>query len=223
MKEYILIVVAMDSELNEIRKNMNITETLKFSNTEYYVGTYNKENVILALSGIGKVNSAIMTTHILTKYNVKYCISIGIAGGVKANIGDFILVNKSYYGDFDLRPFGYPLCKVPGVEEFTTKDFMLDELVNICKDNNIEYKIGSSFTMDKFVTSLSQVEEIKDDVRCIEMESNSILHACMSFNTNCIIIRVISDVVGVTSNENYLEFEQKSSVILNDFLSKLIK
>ena len=201
MRKYILIVVAMDSELNEIKNNMIIEETIKFSRSEYYIG-------------IGKVNASIMTTHILTKYDVSYCISIGIAGGLNCNVGDFILVNKSYYADFDLRVFGYDIYQVPGFE-FSTKDFMLDKLKDICLKKGLSYQVGSSFT------SMNQIPMMKDDVKCVEMESNAILHACTVFNTDCIIIRAISDVVGVSSTSDYEEFERNSSILLNEFLKEL--
>lgn len=220
MRKYILIVVAMDSELNEIKNNMIIEETIKFSRSEYYIGKYFDKDVILALSGIGKVNASIMTTHILTKYDVSYCISIGIAGGLNCNVGDFILVNKSYYADFDLRVFGYDIYQVPGFE-FSTKDFMLDKLKDICLKKGLSYQVGSSFTLDQFVTSMNQIPMMKDDVKCVEMESNAILHACTVFNTDCIIIRAISDVVGVSSTSDYEEFERNSSILLNEFLKEL--
>ena len=66
------IIGAMDVEIERFNDLFNLTEVEK--------DIYEGNNVVVALSGIGKVNSAAITQHLIDKYNVKYikCCVISI-------------------------------------------------------------------------------------------------------------------------------------------------
>ncbi len=50
--------------------------------------------IIVIISGIGKINSAITTTYLLSKYKIDFIINFGIAGSKNRNIGEIFLINK---------------------------------------------------------------------------------------------------------------------------------
>lgn len=223
MEKYIAIIIAMEEELLTILENTVVEKETIVNNNKIYQGIYLNTPVILALSGIGKVNASIMTTYILSTYNIDYCISIGIAGGMpNTTQGEFIICTNSYYGDFDLTHFGYEYGKVPGLEKFTTNDFSLNKIENVLQKLGVKYQIGSSASSDFFVTSPTQVKLNHPDIKCVEMESAAIIHSCMFFNINCFVLRIISDVLGKTSNHDYNEFEKNSSLLLNKFLFEFL-
>ena len=50
--------------------------------------------IIVIISGIGKINSAIATTYLLSKYKIDFIINFGIAGSKDKDIGEIFLINK---------------------------------------------------------------------------------------------------------------------------------
>ena len=56
----ILIVCAMDSEANELKKEINDLEAVQLTSQKfYYKGTLKKKEVILIVTGVGKSNAAL--------------------------------------------------------------------------------------------------------------------------------------------------------------------
>lgn len=82
------IVVATLHEAKIIIQTLN----LKASNQKFDI--YQNDRYILIISGIGRLNSAIATTYLLSNYNIDICINIGIAGSKDKNISDMYLINK---------------------------------------------------------------------------------------------------------------------------------
>ena len=75
------IIGAMDVEIERFNDLFNLTEVEK--------DIYEGNNVVVALSGIGKVNSAAITQHLIDKYNVKYIINTGCAGSLTDSVKVF--------------------------------------------------------------------------------------------------------------------------------------
>jgi len=55
---------------------------------------YENEKIKLIISNQGKINSAIATTYLLSKFELDYIINIGIAGSSNREIGEIFLINK---------------------------------------------------------------------------------------------------------------------------------
>ena len=52
------------------------------------------DEIIVIISGIGKINSAIATTYLLSKEKIDFIINFGIAGSKNRDIGEIFLINK---------------------------------------------------------------------------------------------------------------------------------
>jgi len=55
---------------------------------------YENEKIKLIISNQGKLNSAIATTYLLSRYEIDYVLNIGIAGSSDREIGEIFLINK---------------------------------------------------------------------------------------------------------------------------------
>ncbi|MEX5941702.1 5'-methylthioadenosine/S-adenosylhomocysteine nucleosidase [Mammaliicoccus sciuri] len=89
-----------------------------------YKGNIEDKQVVLAQSGIGKVNAAITATLLINEFKPDLIINTGSAGSVDSelNIGDIIISNKVYYHDVNATAFGYKLGQVPSMPEFYETD-----------------------------------------------------------------------------------------------------
>jgi len=65
---------------------------LKKENTPFEI--FKNDEIIVIISGIGKINSAIATTYLLSNYDIDFCINFGIAGSSKFEVGEIFLINK---------------------------------------------------------------------------------------------------------------------------------
>ena len=92
----VAIIGAMDKEITRYLELYNpsiIDEKRKI---------YRSDEIIIAGSGIGKVNSAMISQHLIDKYSVDVIISSGCAGSLtdKLNVLDVIIPPYVTYHDF---------------------------------------------------------------------------------------------------------------------------
>jgi hypothetical protein len=83
-----LIVSAFYKEVSFLIKHYN----LKKENSPFEI--FKNDELIVIISGINKLNSAIATTYALTKYPIKFSINFGLAGSSFYEIGEIFLINK---------------------------------------------------------------------------------------------------------------------------------
>lgn len=217
------IIVAMEEELNSIKKYMNnvIEETI-FDIT-FYKGYINNVDAVLVKSGIGKVNAARTTQLLIDHEKVSYIINIGVAGGVssKVNVGDIIVGKFLVQHDFDITAFGHERGYITGVGKYIYSD---SNLVRIFANeiNKKDYNIllggiasGDIFCNDKDL-SLSIQKEF--DVDCVEMEGAAIAQVCFLSKIPFVIIRSISDVVNGNNEVDFEQFLNSSSQVVADLL-----
>ena len=99
------IMGAMNIELNEILKFMTIEETFENSGLPIYKGTIEGKEVVVALSGVGAVKSAMMMTQLLERFDLDCFINIGTAGGLQEveEELDVIISDRVVKYDFDFE------------------------------------------------------------------------------------------------------------------------
>ena len=76
------VIGAMDTEIRLLVKNLqNVMESdEKF--LHFYEGNFGKTPVVIVKSGVGKVNAAICTQSLITKFGCTHIINSGVAGGI---------------------------------------------------------------------------------------------------------------------------------------------
>ncbi|WKC79045.1 5'-methylthioadenosine/adenosylhomocysteine nucleosidase [Borreliella turdi] len=212
----VLIVTAIDSELEQITKLMSNKEEILLKeyglNKKIVKGKLSNRNVITILCGVGKVNAGVWTSYILSKYNISHVINSGVAGGVISDkykdikVGDVVVSSEVAYHDVDLTRFGYKMGQLTGLpQKFSTNK----NLVNKAKEA-IKSKVGGSnsysgliLTGDQFIdpTYINKIMGNFKDVIAVEMEGAAIGHVSHMFNIPFIVIRSISDIVNKKANE----------------------
>ena len=190
----ILIIGAMNSELEVLLANLENKNKLN-TKTLAYQGFLDGHDLIVSITGVGKVNAATALAELLTRYNFRKVIYIGFAGGTyDFKIGEFVFVNQFIQYDFDLNHFGYDRGQVPRYEP---------KRVNP-NDNLLDLNEGALYTQDTF-----QVEKLPINKPYLsDMEGAALYMVANKFNANLVSIKYVSDHIGASDQEDqYIESE----------------
>lgn len=214
------IIGAMKIEVEKLKEVITVEKIEEISGIEFAVGTVYGKNVIIAVSGVGKVNAAVCTQTMILKYNPYAIINIGVAGGDDRAVskGDVVIGESLIQHDFDTSPVGDPKCFISGIDlvnipcDEEIADFIFNS-ANAIEGINV-YK-GVIATGDKFMNDANEVYGIADGFKALafDMESASIGQVCHINKVKLGIIRSISDSGSGDSAEEYFEFVEKSANI----------
>jgi adenosylhomocysteine nucleosidase len=221
------IIGAMDKEIESLLNRMKIESKDEINNTVFYICRYKKIKLILVKSGIGKVNSAIITQLLISKYEPKYIINTGIAGAISKDVKvlDIVIASETLQYDFDVTNFGYKLGQIPQMDKYIFKtDKYLIELMKKVLGEKERYHIGRIISGDKFISNNKDKEFLFKEFNglCADMESGSIGHVCYINSIPYIAVRCISDNADETSAENYKDFDSKAANKSSDLILSLL-
>lgn len=228
------IIAAMQEEMNEIKKIMNNVQEKTIYELKFYEGTINNKNIVLAESGVGKVNAARTTQVLIDNYKIDAVINVGSAGSAnqELQIGDIVIGKTLVQHDFDITAFGHPKGYISNVGEKIKSDENLiksmEQTIENLKNKEFKIKIGTIASGDIFCTEPKMKEKIRDkfNADAIEMEGAAIAQVCKLDNVPVLVIRSISDSPNGNNNitfEQYLETASKRCAeILSQFFNKLI-
>lgn len=226
----IAIIAAMEKELNALLPKIAIANIEVVAEKTFYVGTFLGKNVVIAKSGIGKVNAAITAAILMQKYDIEYLINTGIAGGVlPSKSGDIVVSSAVAYSDVDLTKIdstlafgqmdGESLCVHPHPELLAFSQKILSE-------DHISHRVGTIVSGDCFLTSIQALQPIMavvPNVIACEMEGMAIALTAKHFHVPFIIIRGISDVIDAPSQLlDYFEVSEKIAKKTTDFILRFL-
>lgn len=211
------VIVAMNKEMAKLKTIINVTETFEIYNNTFFCGEHNNTKIVLAISGIGKVNAAMTTMLMIANFNPSLIINSGIAGGYATDLEplDIIVGNKVGYSDVDMTSpiagaFSYG--QIEGMPRFFES-----QMKYINEKMQEEVKLGTILTGDQFVDSYEKASKIvsryfpNDNVMACDMESASIAQVSYNCGVDFLIIRVISDVIGRSNKLDYDTFSMLAS------------
>lgn len=192
----IVIIAAMDEELEAIQNKFKDVEKKNLKELVYYEGQANGKEYILVKCGVGKVNSARVTQMLIDNFDIEYIMNIGIAGSLndELEIGDIVIGKKLVQHDFDITAFGHEKGYITDTGRFFKSD---DKLIKEYNRLNVEYKIliGTIASGDIFCNQVTMKDKIRDkfNADCVEMEGAAIAQVCTLNKVSFIVIRSISD------------------------------
>ena len=220
------IIAAMEPEIKFTISALEDKKEHLISNITFYEGTIGNHKVIVSLSGIGKVNSAINTTLLINNFKPDVIINSGIAGGSKElSTFDFVIADKLTYSDFDCQVFNYEFGQVPQMPLYYFSDSNLKEkLEAYLTSKNISFKNSIVLTADSFRLSASEIKNNVSTSFATEMEGTSIAQTCYKLNTPFLSFRIISDILDSENHiEEYNEFEKKSAQLSSEVIVNFIQ
>lgn len=222
----IVCIAAMQQECDAFLEQCEEVVIISEAPFKLYQAKHFNQDVIVGLSGIGKVSAAAMTSFVILTYKPSLIINIGSAGGLdnSLKIGDIVVASMCAYHDFDITSFGHEMSYEKGWYVFKAQESLLEK-VNTLKLPHIH--VGPMVCGDQFIHEISLFEQMKtrfNHVLATDMESTAVAHVASLYSVPWIIARSISDLVFDQNNHvAFDEFLKLASQQSASFVSQLIQ
>ena len=203
MKKPIALVAAMKEELDALLAVFPKHDARIHFGTQVYHAQHGTQELVIAQSGVGKVNAACTLALVLSDFDPGCVINTGSAGGLQSSqqILDLVVPEEIVYTDVDITPLGFAYGQMMGSEpRFRASPALLSSFQTLIAEHAVRQTchhglLGSS---DAFIYTPQQIAKIRhhfdDGVQCVDMEGGAIAHACTRFNVPFLILRALSDV-----------------------------
>ena len=211
------IVGAIDSEVTLLENALDGRDRLNINTARLTSGTLQGSKVIVARSGVGKVNAA-ACAQTLAMLGVSCIINTGTAGAVGENlrIGDYVVATSCVQHDVDVSHFGFELGHIPG---FPGKAFEADSTLRTILADTVTKQTGNSpfegcvISGDRFISDTEEKRHLSQTfgALCCDMEAAALAQVCTLANIPFAIVRVISDLADGSGPENYRNFESEAA------------
>lgn len=223
------IIGAMAVEVEALKKLMEKVEVITVSGIDFYRGILCGSDVVVAVSGVGKVNAAVCAQTMIIVFKTEAVINIGVAGGLSKalKVCDIAVADSVVQHDMDTSVFGDPLGFISGLDmvymECDKK--ISDELFRASqKLGTVNVERGVIASGDQFISSGEKKKFIVDNFNAVatEMEGAAIGQVCAVNKIPFGVLRAISDSADDGAPMSFEEFTVKavknSISIIIDFL-----
>lgn len=125
MTPTIAIIGALEKEVRHIYAALENGTTVDEAGLHIASGTYHGLNIVATVAGMGTVNAAAATQHLISAYGANTVIFSGIAGGLNPalHIADVVIGERLRYLDTDTALIAE---STPGLEEFASSDYLVE-------------------------------------------------------------------------------------------------
>ena len=205
----IAIIGALEKEVMQIKEELSDVCVAQEAGLTVVSGELDGLTIVATTAGMGTVNAAAATQHLISKYAPHAVVLSGIAGGLnpKLHIDDVVVGKCLRYLDTDTALIAE---SAPGLEEFASTPALVDIAAAVLADHGFvdlnasdaaaekgskQYLVGTIATGNRFVTGAAMrnaaVEATQAD--CVGMEGAAIAHVATKNGVDCLVLRAISD------------------------------
>ena len=226
----IAVIGAMEQEIELLRARMAEVQTLRFGGFTAYAGRYAGRRVVLALSGIGKVNAAVATAWVVHQFSPDYVVNTGSAGGLGEGlkVGDVVIGDGAAHHDVDVTAFGYEWGQIPHLPAVFAADERLvaaaEQAARVFEGASV--RRGLIASGDQFVHNRERVAEIRrrfPGIQAVEMEAAAIAQTCTQLGVPFVVIRAVSDAADDKADVSFDEFLKTAAVHSAQMVLKIME
>ena len=204
------VLGAMAVEVEAIRAGLDDPKPLRRLGYALTQGTLGPTPVIVAQSGIGKVNAALATAA-LVEAGATTMIFLGVAGGIGPGIriGDAVVATDLVQYDVDADPPYTPRGRLPGEPSSWPADPELaDALAQAARLTGATVHRGRIATGDQFIADARRAASIGAEFSAVavEMEGAAAAQAATKLGLRMAVLRWISDTADETAPADFPAF-----------------
>jgi adenosylhomocysteine nucleosidase len=239
------ILGAFNKEVMMIEQQLTEKQQHRIEGMRFVTGRLHGSPVVVAWTGIGKVNAAMTTTLLLEHFTPKGVIFSGIAGGVNPNLspGDIVIAAETAHHDMGiLEEEGFynrgVINPLDGIRNpvYLPADRRLLKLAEKAADEveleKIKTTIGERIpqiikgivvTGDVFVASPEKGAELREKLNAdaVEMEGAAVAQICYQRQIPHLVVRSISDKADKTAREDSMMFQEMAAKNSSTLITKI--
>ena len=245
----IAIVSALHDELSKLLELMPDEHKQVRAGREFWVGHLHGHDLVVVLSGIGKVAAATTATILIEEFKVERIVFTGVAGGLgkNVNIGDVVVADSFMQHDMDASPI-FPRYELPGygTSTLSVDEALKRELVQACQYviahlpstleaatiqayglHKPQVHTGLVVSGDRFVSTSAEAKQLQHDLPhalAVEMESAAFAQVCYDYKLPFAAVRTISDKADDAATVDFTRFlaevaSHYSALIVDKYIS----
>lgn len=226
----VAIIGAMEQEIELLKNRLEAAEAFRLGAFEAYRGRLAGKTVVLARSGIGKVNAAVATAWVVNQFAPDAVVNTGSAGGLGKGlkVGDVVIGLETAHHDVDVTAFGYTWGQVPQLPARYEADAALAAAATEAAQafEGAAVVQGLVVSGDQFVHSSDKVAEIRsrfEGVQAVEMEAAAIAQSCHQLGVPFVVVRAVSDSADEKADISFETFLQTAAVSSANMVLRLLE
>ncbi len=222
MQETVAIIGALEKEVRLIKGAIEGAQVSEEAGLSVVAGEFAGVRVVATTAGMGTVNVAAATQHLISRYGAGTVIFSGIAGGLNPalHISDVVIGERLRYLDTDTALIAE---SAPGLEEFVSALELVAVAEEVLRERGyaeagaaacdacaeqaegenkstasaqpLQYLRGTIATGDRFVTGEAMRAAAIEATHadCVEMEGAAVAHVAAKNGVRSLVLRAISD------------------------------
>jgi adenosylhomocysteine nucleosidase len=224
---------AFGAEVTLVKQSLKDAKTVLIEGIPFTTGLVGNQRVVVAETGIGKVNAAMTTALLLTHFHPRRVLFTGIAGGTNPSLqpGDIVIARQTVHHDyqyitFEQQPSIQTRNAVTGEKNpafFNADSVMLVRAQAVAHSVVFDPIPGTSrppsvltgivVTGDQFISSAQKVAELRKTFKAdaTEMEGAAVAQVCYQMQVPHLVIRSLSDRADANARRDMLSFYQTAA------------
>lgn len=246
----VAILSALRQEISALRSALDRRSTVQVAGVPVLRGEIDGHDVVIADTGIGKVNAALTTALIVERFNPRIALFTGVAGGLDPGleVGDIVIAQELLYHDAGVLESGglwrYQAGHVPffnPTEQFgyATDPELLARVVDNIEPAELDpvgsrrepprVVLGTVLTGDQFVNDPEVRQRLHRELGglAVEMEGAALAQAAKRLGVPYLVFRALSDLAGEESHIDFTRFldevARNSSRLARQMLPALLR
>jgi len=229
-----------------LQEQLTDAQDKEIQGLRFVTGTLKDKKVVVAWTGVGKVNAAATATLLIEHFKPSQVIFTGIAGGIDPNLapGDIVIAEQTAHHDmgtiwpdgFDYRGVVNPLDGRRNPVFFPADERLLELAEKAAKQVALKAigtrgqeappKIvrGVVATGDVFVASTEKCNELRRKLKAdaVEMEGAAVAQICYQRKIPHLVVRSISDKGDEKAREDSMMFQEMAAQNSARFIVEIV-
>jgi adenosylhomocysteine nucleosidase len=231
------LICAIPQELAHLRAVLTDSQSERVAHAVFDTGTIDGHEVVLAGSGMGKVNAALVTTLLADRFACRTIVFSGVAGGLdpRLAIGDIVIADFVIQHDAGLleneRVQTYQPGYVPVINPTDRLGYRADaDLLNRVKQRLADLSLpgqvsyGTILSGDQYLNCETTRQRLLTEFegQAIEMEGGAVAQVCEAFTIPWLVIRALSDLAGGNALFDFTAFVDQAAESSANILRRLL-
>ena len=245
----VAILGAFDEEVAILEGQLVNPRAHTIEGIQFLKGTLNEQNVVIARTGVGKVNAAMTATLVIEHFHPNRVIFTGVAGGLNPDlqIGDIVIAQKTAQHDLGRlelaeientgvrnpingkrNPVFFPADpELLQITETALEGVELNPFQTPQGQRHPRIIRGTVVTGDLFVASNVKKAALHQNLSAdaVEMEGAAVAQICWQQDVPCLVIRSLSDNAGANASEDFKKYykiaARNSAALVTRIISQL--